>query len=98
MKLHEIYAQQMTNHSQGHALYHPLLTSSIKPGACGYFNSLGNWNPIADLSDNKKLQAAGFRPVIEQLEEAQPGPTEEWGPRCSKTVKHSVIDLQAGAS
>ena len=97
-QLHEVYADEMANHSLGRSLYHPVWSSFIKPGSCGYFNDLGNWNPIADLSDAKKLEQDGYRPVSEILEKAPTGPPTEWGPRHLNSVNYAVIEMKAGVS
>ena len=75
------YAKAMRNHPFGFALYHPCNKALLKPGSCGYFNHLGDWNPISDvLSSN-----GGFVGLDEDLQAAEPQKLS-WGPKCSEHV------------
>lgn len=49
--LNEVYARQLRNHPEGHALYFKVPGSSIKPGSCGYFNQSGHWRNIVDIAN-----------------------------------------------
>lgn len=75
------YANAMRHHPFGFALYHPCDKMLLKPGSCGYFNYLGDWNPIADvLSSNGR-----FVGLDEDPQKAEPQ-TLNWGPKCSEHV------------
>jgi len=47
--LNEVYARELRNHPEGHALYFKVPGSSMKPGTCGYFNESGHWRTIAQI-------------------------------------------------
>ena len=98
MKLHEIYAQQMQNHSEGYAIYHPETTSTLRPGVCGYFNNHGDWTPIVDLSDSEALKKAGYTALDTVLEKAAKRPPAVWGPKTSVGVRSKDMDASFGAS
>ena len=94
--LNRIYAEQMKHHPQGYALYEPFSTTSLKPGACGYFDDYGTWNPIVQLDDNESLIKRGFEPPDEELEEADDNTNIVWGPKCSSGVKGVKVDIPVG--
>lgn len=94
--LNRLYAEQMKHHPQGYALYEPISTALLKPGACGYFDNFGSWNPIAQLDDSESLEQRGFRCPSEELEEAKDRTNIIWGPKCSMGVKAVKLELEAG--
>lgn len=98
MKLHEVYAQQMQNHSEGYAIYHPETTSTLRPGICGYFNDHGDWTPIVDLSDSEALNKAGYAALDAVLVKAALRPPAVWGPKASFGVRHKDVEAAFGAS
>jgi hypothetical protein len=80
--LQQVYADAMRPHrSFGFALYHPCDNEVLKPGVCGYFNSRGLWNPIADIA----LTDGPFVAVDRELAMA-PLETLEWGPKLSERL------------
>jgi hypothetical protein len=90
--LHTLYAMQMAPHARfGYALYEPPLSKDLKPGAVGYFDASGSWNPILQLSDGKAVQSAGYVEVKEKLKRAQ-DENIAWGPRCSTDMR-GVIEI-----
>jgi hypothetical protein len=93
--LHTLYANQMTPHARfGYALYEPPLSKDLKPGAVGYFDASGNWNPVLQLSDEKAVQSAGYVEVKEKLKHVR-DENIAWGPRCSSGVRGVIVDLKA---
>ncbi|KAF4635737.1 hypothetical protein G7Y89_g2355 [Cudoniella acicularis] len=74
MKLHDLYASQMVNHPYGYALYKPASTKVLRPGAVGYWNELGEWQPIAWLDDPVSLKKLNLKVPEEELERARDDP------------------------
>jgi len=52
--IHRIYATLLKNYSSGHALYYPIPADKVRPGALGYFDASGAWQPLA--SDVKSVE------------------------------------------
>ena len=94
--LHLTYAEAMFNHPYGYALYELESSKVIKPGACGYFNHEGLWNPVADLTDSTSLARKGFT-AVDNMEAAPPLETM-WGPKTSEGVEGKLVNIEAGAS
>jgi hypothetical protein len=94
--LNIVYAEQMKHHPQGYALYEPISTNLLKPGACGYFDDFGNWNKIAQLDDKESLLKHGLTLTSEPLEEADDKTNIAWGPKCSVGVKGAKFDIPVG--
>lgn len=97
MALHLKYAEQMAHHPFGHALYHPKSVQEIRPGLCGYFDRLGQWQPIVDLTKPDELLKKGFS-LIELPERAPKGPYMEWGPKTSTNIKSGKTGTTLGVS
>jgi hypothetical protein len=95
--LDKVYAKNMQHHPYGYALYKPMSSTILKPGSCGYFDSLGAWNPIANLDDVQSLQKYGLQPPKERLEKAPPEENITWGPKVSQNVTEQRMDLSGGA-
>jgi hypothetical protein len=92
-----LYANQMAPHARfGYALYEPPLSKDLKPGAVGYFDASGSWNPILQLSDGKAVQSAGYVEIKEKLKSAQ-DENIAWGPKCSSGMRGVMVDLKASA-
>ena len=70
MKIHEVYMEEMRSHSFGYAPYYPERAGSLNPGACGYFNALGDWTLIIDLIDSEALKEAGYIAFSKGLQKA----------------------------
>jgi hypothetical protein len=51
----KIYPDFMKIHSKGHGFYHPEKSQDVRPGACGYIDRSGQWQPIVDVTDNTAL-------------------------------------------
>jgi hypothetical protein len=93
--LNIIYANEMQNHPYGYAIYQPEFDTVIKPGMVGFFDPVGFWSPIADLSDPKSLKEAGLKPPRKALSPAPPQ-NQTWGPMTSKSVSGHDLDSSAG--
>lgn len=63
MRLDQVYAEQLRDHPEGHALYKKISMREVKPGSCGFFDHDGDWNPIVQLNDENELQAGGWTPL-----------------------------------
>lgn len=83
--LADSYRASMKDHPYGYALFEPQLYSARKPGMCGYLDEYKRWKPIANLTDNKSLEANGYGPVG-PLQLSDVGRVR-WGPLKASTVK-----------
>ena len=88
----------MRKHPYGTALYNPLPARLFHPGSCGYFDSLGAWNPVTDLSLPTLLSTDGYSPVPEQLQAAPTDSSPHWGPKVSDSTVARKVELSAGIS
>jgi len=95
-KLHGEYATIMQHHPYGIALYRPLRSSIFKPGAVGYFDDFGSWNPICHLEDSKGMVDEGLGVFEDKLEMGGPENGITWGPKTSRDTKETKIELSAG--
>jgi len=96
-QLDQEYANIMKNHPYGIALYRPLPHSIFKPGACGYFDDFGTWNPIAHLeSDETVLSKRGLKAIEDEVEKAPIEDGIRWGPMTSSNVRSRKIQLSGG--
>ena len=98
-KLHEIYADQLAKrHDYGYPMYEPTSRSIIKPGVCGYIDSHGHWNPVANLNKPEELTQKGLTAPRESLEFAPDDYDISWGPKCSEAVRGRRLGTEAAAS
>lgn len=96
--LSELYATHMKFHDLGRALYHPV---ALKIGDCGYFNTLGHWNPIGNITSSESLSKHKLKTVQELDLDLDRAPVEEghaWGPVLANDVKGTNIGGGVGAS
>lgn len=96
--LNEVYARELRNQPEGHALYFKVPGSSMKPGACGYFNESGHWRTIAQIADvePKSLETEGWKApsrLITTLNEAG----IEWPIKLSESVQERRIEASLKA-
>ena len=84
--LHLMYAESLRHHSFGYALYHPCPSTVLTPGSIGYFDNVGEWNPMEFESFKTLVQ--GMK--MGEIEHAT------WGPITTKEV--TQIDLSGSAS
>ena len=95
VKLDEKYADIMSDHPYGIALYRPLPHSVLKLGACGYFDD-GHWNNILDLEDDKAFIRNGLKSVTDELEKVPLETGIRWEPLLSMNTKKVENELSAG--
>lgn len=62
-ELPEIYTDAMKIHGKGHGFYEPEDSRDVRPGACGYINTSGQWQPIVAITDKEALSKGGYKPV-----------------------------------
>ena len=97
--LHQMYGDQMRDHPYGYALYNPTSSAVLKPGAVGYFDDLGYWNPLANLADASSLTERGLKlkPFPQdELYAAKQDESMSWGPKLSKTVREHRMHFSGG--
>jgi hypothetical protein len=94
--LPEIYTNLMKIHSKGHGFYHPENSQDVRPGACGYIDKSGQWQPIVDVTDKAALSQAGFSSLTEQLIKAR---SDEfvWEDVTSEGVRSNKPSITVGA-
>lgn len=85
------YAEVMTNHPYGHALFVPESSKALLPSACGYLDRLGRWAPIAYIDDPASLTAAGLTTPSALTPRTPQAHT--WGPKKSTLVSIRKLDL-----
>jgi hypothetical protein len=80
-----VFIDRFKNNVEGHALYLAVSSASLKPGACGYFDTDGNWQTIVHLTDATALKNGAWTEVTGI--ETEPDPIEEyWGAMTSDGV------------
>jgi hypothetical protein len=94
--LSHVYAENMAHHPYGYAMYKPVSSNILKPGSCGYFDSLGTWNPFVDLTSPSSLQKYGLSSPKEELERIPSEENTDWGPKVSRSVTEARLDLSGG--
>jgi len=95
-KLDQQYADIMSNHPYGIALYRPLRQSIFNPGSCGYFDDNGTWNPIVHLEDREMLARKGLSEMEDEIEKAPIDTGIKWGPMISENTKATKVKLSGG--
>jgi hypothetical protein len=90
--LHMVYANQFSNHPEGHALYTKVSASHMKPGVCGFFSESGQWTPVQDIADmsNAFLAAQGWKPPHQPIVTIDEGGIE-WPIKLSDSVKEVKV-------
>jgi hypothetical protein len=86
----------MAHHPFGIALYRPLPSDSFKPGACGYFDEFGHWNPICDVEDSISLEIKGLNLLEDPIERAPLDQGITWAAKLSVNMRGIKIPLKAG--
>ena len=94
--LSHVYAENMAHHPYGYAMYKPVSSNILKPGSCGYFDSLGTWNPFVDLTSPSSLEKYGLSSPKEELERIPSEENTDWGPKVSRSVTEARLDLSGG--
>ena len=86
-----------TNHKYGYGFLEPEPFATVYPGACGYVDGFGQWQPFdINLENNADLESKGFK-AIDTITKASPD-VRRWGPKQTSTVKHRRTDLSVGGS
>ena len=78
-----VYAEGFRFSQEGHAVWPKILSSEMKPGACGYFNGDGDWVTIVQLTDIEAVQ---------KILSPNPAATTETTPKSVVNVKITDID------
>ena len=87
-----VYERCFQNQPEGYALYQRVPTTKLKPAMCGYFDSDGDWQTLADLTDPIQLEKLGYtRPIGIAVDTNEEG--EGWPLRYSEGVKEYMIKL-----
>ncbi|KAJ2978101.1 hypothetical protein NUW58_g7602 [Xylaria curta] len=92
----EIYRKSMRRHRFGYALYEPVPFSRLYPGVLGYLDEYQRWHPILDLNDAHAVQAAGYTPLLGNLQRAKPD-MRCYGPLTASDVSKTDVALGVGA-
>lgn len=92
----KVYARVMSNHPFGIGLYKPLKRTVLYPGACGYFDSFGGWNPIVNLDIALEVKKKGLAPMEIELERAPIEDDIRWGPKVSNKTRAIAMEISAG--
>ena len=99
MGLNKEYAEEMSWHDCGYALYHPVKSSALSIGDIGYFNEQGFWNRMGNITDAASLAKFNLKPIdVSLLDKAPPDDTIEWGPLLAKHVQGKRLNASAKAS
>jgi hypothetical protein len=86
------YVDALKHFDKLFALWSPDQETEIKPGSCGYFDSEGEWNAIADLCNPADAEKFHYGPALPKPKEK---PLGKWDPVCSKNMKWSRVVLDA---
>ncbi|KAF3072002.1 hypothetical protein CFAM422_005759 [Trichoderma lentiforme] len=97
-RLDRVYAQLMSDHPYGWALYKQVTTRDIHPGSCGYFDSEGDWNTITDLSSPQDLISQGWAIPDEGIYDNNGPGSTTWGPKSSNSIRTRCIGGTARAT
>jgi len=99
-RLDIVYAEQLKDHPEGHALYKKFSAHKIAPGVCGYFDSDGDWHHILDLKNRAQVLSNGCQPLLdpESLKVDTETGTITFGPKHSLHVKGVDVGIKAKAS
>jgi hypothetical protein len=80
------YTISMKNQPFGYGLFNPVPSHELKIGHFGFFDSMGSWNPIANLSDAASLQRFDLKSPAEELDKAN-AVEMRWAPKMSENVR-----------
>ncbi|EXJ65041.1 hypothetical protein A1O7_01380 [Cladophialophora yegresii CBS 114405] len=91
------FAARFKNNNEGHALYTPVKSSDLRPGACGYFDYDGKWQTIIHLTDQTALEAGNWPPAPDIA--LKPDPLKEnWGAMISRNDFEVNLKAAGGVS
>lgn len=94
----QMYAHAMNSkHQYGYGFLEPESFKTVNPGACGYIDGFGQWQPFdINLENNSDLESKGYT-AIDTIIKADPD-VRHWGPKETSTVKYRKTNLKAGGS
>lgn len=87
------YTEAMKEHPYGYALFRPALSTTLRPGSCGYIDDNGRWNRI--LLDIQATTNEGFSASTSLS--AMPTQYHTWGPKASSGVVQRRVAFDGGA-
>ena len=100
------YAKGMDHFDCGTAMFQPIAGGNMTPPCVGYYDSKGDWNPVADVAwrgtdgklhnaktGDQEAQSDGFEP-LERLPVKMEQLHLEWRPRTSKDVRQWNVDVE----
>ena len=105
-----IYAERFRLSQEGHAVWPKLLSSEMKPGACGYFNGDGDWVTIVQLTDIGAVKALiNDSPkytdtdknksvasfALVNVEVNKAAGSEDWSEKTSTKIRRQAFDLNS---
>ena len=67
-----VFAEGFRFSQEGHAVWPKILSSEMKPGACGYFNGDGDWVTIVQLTDTEAVKEILGLPTPAAMTEIAP--------------------------
>ena len=91
----KVYAESFQTSQEGHPIWPKILSSEMKPGACGYINGDGDWVTILQLTDAKSIQHRGLPPV--NITVTSDGGFTQWSEKTSKKVRRTALYLEGEA-
>ncbi|KAJ5295530.1 hypothetical protein PENANT_c001G10278 [Penicillium antarcticum] len=95
------YTELMAHHGKGNFIYSPETYKNLHPGSVGYWNKLGQWVEITDISVPGRPEADGFGPApIPPMDEPSENfwrtMSSESGSESGGRLKTEVSGLAAG--
>ncbi|PYI02627.1 hypothetical protein BO78DRAFT_351287, partial [Aspergillus sclerotiicarbonarius CBS 121057] len=102
-RLDRMYAHLLQDHPYGWALYKKVTADKIFPGACGYFDSDGDWQTLVNLMDPTSLSRQNLTALEKDEEGGEESSTCEpeiltWGPKQSGSIRSSSVGGEIGLS
>jgi hypothetical protein len=93
----KVYAESFRYSQEGHPIWPRILSSEMKPGACGYINGDGDWVTILQLTDTKSIEDRGLPPMENGLTVTSDGGFTEWSEKTSNKVFRRALNLDGEA-
>jgi hypothetical protein len=92
------YANAMTEHPYGYALFRPASSMKLQPGSCGYLDEQGKWNPvITNIEDTAELQRAGENISAPSPLIAMDPESHVWGPKVATDMTYKCTTFSGAA-
>jgi hypothetical protein len=86
-RLDELYANCFADQPEGHFLYHPISSVQLKAGVCGFFDHMGDWQTVADLTKPEDLEKEGYSSAPNGYLDVADTRELELGPRISRNIQ-----------